>query len=92
MRLRSGERTLFDAETGISLAENPTVRIASEQNLKAPLTLEAVDSKNERYEATCRENRPESRRRVAARGQVECTRGEEQRAAEPVDVLNAQHV
>jgi len=52
MRLRSGERTLFDADTGISLAENPTVRIASEESLKAPLTLEAVDSKNERYEAT----------------------------------------
>lgn len=52
MRLRSGGQTLFDAETGISLAENPTVRIASAQDLKAPLTLEAVDSKNERYEAT----------------------------------------
>jgi len=52
MRLRSGEKTLFDADTGISLAENPTVRIASEQGLSAPLTLEAVDSKNQHYEAT----------------------------------------
>jgi sulfur-oxidizing protein SoxY len=34
MRLRSGEQTLFDADTGISLAENPTVRIASEQSLQ----------------------------------------------------------
>jgi len=52
MRLRSGEKILFDADTGISLAENPTVRIASEQGLSAPLTLEAVDSKNQHYEAT----------------------------------------
>jgi len=52
MRLRSGEKILFDADTGISLAENPTVRIASEQGLLAPLTLEAVDSKNQHYEAT----------------------------------------
>ena len=52
MRLRSGEQTLLDADTGISLAENPTVRIASEQGFSAPLTLDAVDSKNQRYEAT----------------------------------------
>jgi sulfur-oxidizing protein SoxY len=52
LRLRSGEQTLFDADTGISLAENPTVRITSEHGLSAPLTLEAVDSKNQRYEAT----------------------------------------
>ena len=52
MRLRSGDQTLFDADTGISLAENPTVRIASDRSLSAPLTLEATDSKNQRYEAT----------------------------------------
>lgn len=52
IRLRSGDQTLLDADTGISLSENPTVRIASERNLTAPLTLEAVDSKNQRYEAT----------------------------------------
>jgi sulfur-oxidizing protein SoxY len=52
VRLRSGEQTLLDADTGISLSENPTVRIASERSLSAPLTLEAVDSKNQHYEAT----------------------------------------
>lgn len=43
MRLSAGGTTLLDAETGISLSENPTLRIASRQPLPAPLTFEATD-------------------------------------------------
>jgi sulfur-oxidizing protein SoxY len=43
VRLRAGSQTLMDAETGISLSENPTLRIASRQPLLAPLTFEATD-------------------------------------------------
>jgi sulfur-oxidizing protein SoxY len=43
VRLRAGSETLMDAETGISLSENPTLRIASRQPLLAPLTFEATD-------------------------------------------------
>jgi sulfur-oxidizing protein SoxY len=52
MRLRSGTQTLVDADTGISLSENPTLRIASEQPLTAPLVIEATDSKNAQFQAT----------------------------------------
>ncbi len=43
IRLSGGGATLLDAETGISLSENPTLRIASRQPLLAPLTFEATD-------------------------------------------------
>jgi sulfur-oxidizing protein SoxY len=52
-------KTLFDADTGISLAENPTVRIASEQSLSAPLTLE----RSIRRTSTTRRHGPAQRRR-----------------------------
>ena len=52
VRLQSGGKTLLDADTGISLSENPTLRIASAQTLGAPVTLEAVDSKNQHFEGT----------------------------------------
>jgi sulfur-oxidizing protein SoxY len=44
IRIESGGRTLLDAETGISVSENPTLRIASDQSLPAPVTVDAVDS------------------------------------------------
>jgi len=44
IRIDAGGRTLLDAETGISVSENPTVRIASDQSLPGPLTVDAVDS------------------------------------------------
>jgi sulfur-oxidizing protein SoxY len=44
LRLSSGGQTLMEADTGISLSENPTLRIASEEALTAPMTLDAVDS------------------------------------------------
>jgi sulfur-oxidizing protein SoxY len=52
IRVRAGDKTLLDADTGISLSENPTIRIASEQPLTAPLVLEATDSKREQFHAT----------------------------------------
>ena len=52
IRVSAGGKTLLDADTGISLSENPTVRIASEQPLTAPIALEATDSKQEKFEST----------------------------------------
>ena len=52
IRLRSGDKVLLEADTGISLSENPTIRIASGTKLAAPLTLEAVDSKQATFTAT----------------------------------------
>jgi sulfur-oxidizing protein SoxY len=44
IRIEAAGRTLLDAETGISVSENPTLRIASDASLPAPLTVDAVDS------------------------------------------------
>lgn len=44
IRITAGGRTLLDAQTGISVSENPTLRVASDRSLPAPLTVEAVDS------------------------------------------------
>jgi sulfur-oxidizing protein SoxY len=44
IRVVAGGKPLIDAETGISVSENPTLRIASDRNLGAPLTVEAIDS------------------------------------------------
>ena len=44
IRIEAGGRTLLDAETGISVSENPTLRIASDRSLPAPVTVDAVDS------------------------------------------------
>ena len=53
IRLSSGGRTLMEADTGISLSENPTLRIASSRPLLAPLTVEASDiPTQEHYTAT----------------------------------------
>lgn len=43
IRLLAGGQTLLEADTGISLSENPTLRIASREPLTAPLTVEALD-------------------------------------------------
>lgn len=52
VRISSGGKTLVDADTGISLSENPTLRIASERPIAAPLKLEAVDTHNGHFSAT----------------------------------------
>jgi sulfur-oxidizing protein SoxY len=44
IRVEAAGRTLLDAETGISLSENPTLRIASDHSLAPPVTVDAVDS------------------------------------------------
>lgn len=43
LRLREDNDVLVDAETGISLSENPTLRIASREPLPGPLVFEATD-------------------------------------------------
>jgi sulfur-oxidizing protein SoxY len=43
IRLLAHGQTLMEAETGISLSENPTVRIATSEALATPLTFEATD-------------------------------------------------
>jgi sulfur-oxidizing protein SoxY len=43
IRLSSGGQTLMEADTGISLSENPTLRIASSRQLEGTLTVEATD-------------------------------------------------
>jgi len=43
VRLLAGGETLLEAETGISLSENPSLRIASLEPLPTPITVEAVD-------------------------------------------------
>jgi sulfur-oxidizing protein SoxY len=51
--LRTGDQILLQAETGISLSENPTLRIAARAPLPAPLTVEASDVPTQaRYTAT----------------------------------------
>lgn len=52
VRVSSGETTLLDADTGISLSENPTLRIASEKPFSAPLKLEAVDTNDAHFSGT----------------------------------------
>jgi|SRR5579862_6352738 len=43
IRISAGGETLMEADTGISLSENPTLRIASSRPLRGPLTVEASD-------------------------------------------------
>jgi len=50
--LRAGGKALIDVDSGISISENPTIRIVSDQPLAAPLTLDATDSKDAHFSAT----------------------------------------
>lgn len=43
IRLSAGGQTLMEADTGISLSENPTLRIATDGALSAPVTVDATD-------------------------------------------------
>jgi sulfur-oxidizing protein SoxY len=43
IRLLSGGETLMEADTGISLSENPTLRLATSRPLSTPMTFEATD-------------------------------------------------
>jgi len=50
--LSAAGKTVLEGDTGISLSENPTVRIASEQALPGPIRLDVVDSKQARFHAS----------------------------------------
>jgi len=52
LRFSSDGRTLLQADTGISLSENPTLRIASDQPLSAPITVDVVDSTDAHFNAS----------------------------------------
>jgi sulfur-oxidizing protein SoxY len=53
IRLSAGAQTLMEADTGISLSENPSLRIASSKPLSTPLTVEATDVPTQaRFSAT----------------------------------------
>jgi sulfur-oxidizing protein SoxY len=53
VRLLANGQTLLDADTGISLSENPSLRIASSTVLATALTVEATDTPTQaRYTAT----------------------------------------
>jgi sulfur-oxidizing protein SoxY len=54
IRFSTDGRTLLEADTGISLSENPTLRIASDQALPAPLVVDVVDSKDAHFNASWR--------------------------------------
>jgi sulfur-oxidizing protein SoxY len=61
-------RTLLEADTGISLSENPTLRIASDQALPAPIVVDVVDSKDAHFNASWRGGVAESAATSAAAG------------------------
>jgi sulfur-oxidizing protein SoxY len=42
--IESGEAPLLEAETGISVSENPTFRVVSDQPLLLPVSMDAIDS------------------------------------------------
>jgi sulfur-oxidizing protein SoxY len=42
--VKSGGKSLLEAETGISLSENPTLRFAVDAPLPLPVTVDALDS------------------------------------------------
>jgi sulfur-oxidizing protein SoxY len=54
IRFSSEGRPLLEADTGISLSENPSLRIASDQPLPAPILLDVVDSENAHFNASWR--------------------------------------
>jgi sulfur-oxidizing protein SoxY len=54
IRFSADGRTLLDVDAGISLSENPTLRIASDTALPEPVTVEATDSKDAHFSASWR--------------------------------------
>jgi sulfur-oxidizing protein SoxY len=49
IRVNSGGSALLDADTGISLSENPALRISSDRALPLPITVDAVDSETQAH-------------------------------------------
>jgi sulfur-oxidizing protein SoxY len=57
IRINGGGGALLDAETGISISENPSLRVAVGKPLQLPLTVDAVDSETQaHYTATWQGN------------------------------------
>lgn len=54
IRFSADGRTLVDVDAGISLSENPTIRIASDTALPEPVTVEVIDSKDAHFSASWR--------------------------------------
>jgi sulfur-oxidizing protein SoxY len=52
IRFSADGQTLLDVDAGISLSENPTLRIASDTALPQPVTVEATDSKDAHFSAS----------------------------------------
>jgi sulfur-oxidizing protein SoxY len=68
IRLTAGGRPLLDAETGISFSENPSLRIASDEPLQAPVSVDVTDSKAAHFSATWRGDAAEQVAGVVAAG------------------------
>jgi sulfur-oxidizing protein SoxY len=49
IRVNAGAAALLDADTGISLSENPALRIVSDKPLPLPITVDAVDSETQAH-------------------------------------------
>lgn len=54
IRFSSGARTLLDVDSGISISENPTIRIASDAALPEPVSVQVTDSKEAHFDAMWR--------------------------------------
>ena len=52
IRFSTAGRTLMDVDAGISLSENPTIRIASDAALPEPVSVEVTDSKDAHFNAS----------------------------------------
>lgn len=52
IRFSSNGQALVDVDAGISLSENPTIRIASDVALPAPVSVEVTDSKEAHFNAS----------------------------------------
>jgi sulfur-oxidizing protein SoxY len=52
IRFSAGGHALVDVDAGISLSENPSIRIASDAALPEPLTVDVTDSKDAHFNAS----------------------------------------
>jgi sulfur-oxidizing protein SoxY len=52
IRINAGGSALLEAQTGISLSENPALRITSDQPLPLPITVDALDSETQAHYTT----------------------------------------
>jgi len=49
IRVNAGGTPLLDADTGISLSENPALRISSDRALPLPIAIDALDSQTQAH-------------------------------------------